>query len=90
MQRTRHTVEQIIRKLQDCRAADRAGQDRRRAQPRHRGDAADVSPLTAAVRWNAGRGGQAADPAETENAMLKKHVADAELEKEILKNLVAP
>ncbi len=45
------------------RAPDRAGQDRRRCLPRHRGDAADVPPLAAAVRGYAGRGGQAADPA---------------------------
>ncbi|SBO44278.1 protein of unknown function [Cyanobium sp. NIES-981] len=35
---------------QDCRAADRPGQDRCRRLPRDRGDAADVSPLVAAVR----------------------------------------
>jgi len=48
---------------ENCRAADRPGQDRRRRLPCHRGDAADVSPLAAAVRRDAGRGGQAVDPA---------------------------
>jgi len=48
---------------QNRRAADRSGQDRGRRLPRHRGDAADVPPLTAAVRRDAGRGDQAADSA---------------------------
>jgi putative transposase len=48
---------------QDCRAADRPGKNRRRRLPRHRGDAADLSPLAPAVRRHAGRGGQATDPA---------------------------
>ncbi len=48
---------------QNCRAADRPGQDRRRRLPCDRGDAADVSPLAAAIRRDAGRGGQATDPA---------------------------
>jgi len=48
---------------QDRRAADCPGQDRRRRLPRHRGDAAHLSPLAPAVRRHAGRGGQATDPA---------------------------
>jgi hypothetical protein len=43
---------------QNRRAAVRLGQDRRRGLPSHRGDAADVPPLAAAVRWDAGRGSQ--------------------------------
>jgi putative transposase len=48
---------------QDRRAADRPRQDRRRRLPRDRGDAADLPPLEAAVRGDASRGGQTADPA---------------------------
>ena len=48
---------------ENCRAADRPGQDRRRRLPSDRGDAADVSPLAAAIRRDASRGGQAADSA---------------------------
>ncbi len=48
---------------QNSRAADRPRQDRRRGLPGHRGDAADVPPLAAAVWRHAGRGGQATDPA---------------------------
>ncbi|QEY33394.1 transposase [Synechococcus sp. RSCCF101] len=48
---------------QDRRAADRPGQDRQRGLPRDRGDTADLPPLAAAVWRDAGRGGQAPDPA---------------------------
>ena len=44
------------------RAADRKEQDRRRRLPRDRDDAADLSPLAAAVRRHAGRGSQTAEP----------------------------
>jgi hypothetical protein len=39
---------------QNGRAADRPGQDRRRRLLRDRGDATDLPPLTAAVRWHEG------------------------------------
>ena len=48
---------------QDRRAADRPRQDRRRGLPCHRGDAADLPPLAAAIRRHAGRGSQTADSA---------------------------
>jgi len=48
---------------QDRRVADRPGQDCHRGLPRHRSDAADLPPLAAAVRRDAGRGGQTADSA---------------------------
>lgn len=48
---------------QKRRAADRLGQDRRRRLLGDRGVAAEVPPLAAAVRGDAGRGGQTADPA---------------------------
>ena len=47
----------------DGRAADQPGKERRGGLPPHRGGAADLPSLAAAVRWNAGRGGQAAEPA---------------------------
>jgi len=44
-------------------AADRPGQDRRRGLPCHRGGAADLPPLAAAIRRHAGRGSQTTDSA---------------------------
>jgi hypothetical protein len=54
------------------RAADRLGQDRRRDLPRHRGGAADLSPLAAAVRRSTGRGSQASDSAGEEKCQVQE------------------
>jgi len=48
---------------QNRRAVDCPRQDRRRRLPRDRGYATDVSPLAAAIRRDASRGGQAVDSA---------------------------
>jgi len=56
-----HTVEQIIRKIKSGEQLI-AQRNRRRGLPRDRGNAADISPLAAALRRDAGRGCQAPDP----------------------------
>lgn len=72
---------------QNRRAADRPGQDRRRCLPCHRGDAADLPPVAAAVRGMQAEEARRLTQLEKENARLKKLLAEAELEKAMLKDL---
>ena len=72
------------------RAADRPGQDRRRGLPRDRGDATDLPPLETAVRGMQAEEAQRLTQLEKENVRLKKLLAEAELAKAMLKDLVAP
>ena len=88
MKRIRHTAEQIIRKLKTAEQLIAQCKTVVEVWPRHRGDAADVSPLAAAIRQQ--YGGMQAEEArrltqlEKENARLKKLLAEAELEKAML------
>jgi putative transposase len=72
---------------QNGRAADRPRQDRRQRLPRDRGDAADLPPLEAAVRGMQAEEARRLTQLEKENARLKKLLAEAELEKTMLKDL---
>ena len=90
MKRTRHTPEQIIRKLKtaeqlisQCKTVAEFCRVIEVAQPPYH-------------RWRQQYGGLQAEEAkrltqlEKENARLKKLLAEAELEKAMLKDLVAP
>ena len=72
---------------QDGRATDQPGQDRRGGLPRHRGGAADLSPLASAVGGMQAEEAKRLSQLEKENARLKKMLAEAELEKAMIKDL---
>ncbi len=88
--RTRHTAEQIIRKLKTA--------EQLIAQGKTVADVCRVIEVTQPTchRWQQQYGGMQAEEArrltqlEKENARLKKLLAEAELEKATLKDLVAP
>jgi len=63
MKRTRYTAGQIIQGLKTAEQLIVQSKTVADVYPCHRDNAADVSPLAAAVRRDAGRGGQAVDPA---------------------------
>ena len=80
---------------ENCRAADRPGQDRRRRLPSDRGDAADVSPLAAAIRRDASRGGQAADSAgegerQAQEAFGRSRVGEGDAQRPCRGKLLSP
>jgi len=72
---------------QNRRAVDRPGQDRRRGLSCHLSEAADLPPLAAAVRWDACRGTQAADPTGEGERPSEELLAELELEKAMIKDL---
>ena len=90
MKRTRHTPEQIIRKLKTA--------DQLIAQGQTVADACRVLEVSQPTyhRWRQLYGGMQAEEAkrlsqlEKENARLKRLLAEAELDKAMLKDLVAP
>ena len=90
IKRTRHTAEQIIRKLKTA--------EQLIAQGKTVADVCRVIEVTQPTyhRWRQQYGGMEAEEArrltqlEKENARLKKLLAEAELERAMLKDLVAP
>ncbi len=86
--RKRHNPEEIVRKLRDADAMLNAGK-----QPGEVLQALEISQPTL-DRWRKDYGGMKADEAkrlkelEQENARLKKLLAEAELDKAMLKELV--
>jgi putative transposase len=87
MKRRRHSPEQIIRKLREA--------DRLLAEGREVAEVAKQLEISEATyhRWRAQYGGMKADDAtrlkelQTENARLKRLLAEAELEKDALREL---
>jgi putative transposase len=87
MKRRRHTPEQIIRKLREA--------DRLLAEGQEVPEVAKQLEISEATyhRWRAQYGGMKADDAkrlkelQTENARLKRLLAEAELEKDALREL---
>ena len=88
-QRRRHNPEQIVKKLRDADAMLNAGKSL--------GEVLQVLEVSEATyhRWRNQYGGMKADEArrlkelETENARLKKLLAEAELDKSILKEVAS-
>lgn len=70
--------------------ADRPGQGRDRRLPCCRGDAADLLQLDTAIRGMQAREARRLTRLEKENARLKRLLTEGELEKAMLKDLVAP